>query len=236
MTFSERLRTWRDNRRKAGEEWWRNLLKIWPASNLHGIEKPVGVVLFVLKTLTLTELIALLAWNWKGKRKWLPDVYVGIVIVVLGFLLARFPSVVIASYFLASIMVYLLNVVLLDYKVFGDPDHSGWASAVRSPERSLILFILNVAQVVLIFAIFYRWKLPSLEACDALVDAFLVFGTVSLPEKIGEGAKGMAAFQVATDFMLLAVFLAHFVGGLGREGVKPKAGKPNDRDGQGRVD
>jgi hypothetical protein len=111
----------------------------------------------------------------------------------------------IAIYFLVSIIVYLLNVVLLDHKVFGE---------VRSPERSLILFILNVAQVVLIFAIFYRSKLPDLGALDALVVALLVFGTVTLPNEAV--AEPIAAIQVAADFMLLAVFLAHFVGGLGR--------------------
>jgi hypothetical protein len=113
-----------------------------------------------------------------------------------------------ASYFLASVIVYLLNVVLLS-KVLGP---------VLSRERSLILLIFNIVQVVLIFAIFYRWKLPNLGFWEALIDAVLVFGTVSLPSEIEVGAKPFAAFQVAIDFMLLAVFLAHFVGGLGTEG------------------
>jgi hypothetical protein len=176
---------------------------------LYGIEKPVGAVLFVLKTFIPTEAIRLFVWDWRDKWKSFPDWYVFGVTVPLG-ILAWSPSwrywplclsVLIASYLLFSIIVYLLNVVLLDHKVFG---------GVRSPERSLILFMLNVAQVVLIFAIFYR----SSEVSDPLVEALLVLGTINFPPE----AKPMAAFQVAIDFLLLAVFLAHFVGGLGRRG------------------
>lgn len=124
----------------------------------------------------------------------------------------RWPTVsfLIAFYFLASVIVYLLNVVLLS-KVLGD---------ILSRERSLILLILNIAQVMVIFAIFYRWKLPNLGFWEALIDAVFVFGTVSLPLEIERGAKPFAAFQTAIDFMLLAVFLAHFVGGLGRDKAK----------------
>jgi hypothetical protein len=191
------LRTWLGNRGNACKEWWGGLRKVW--TDLHYIERYVGVGLFLLKTLVPTELIWLFIWNWKEKRKWLPDVYVVVVTVLLGILLACFPNVGIAIYFLASIIVYLLNVVVLDHKVFGAP---------RSPERSLILFILNIAQVVLIFAIFYN----SLGVSKPpLVEALLVFGTINFPPE----APSMAAFQVAIDFMLLAVFLAHFVGGLG---------------------
>src|SRR5215471_5596906 len=195
-------------------EWWGDLRKIWKADELQGIERPVDVILFVLKTLTLTELIQLLGWNWKDKLTSFPDWYVFGVTVFLGILLRWSPSwsfwprclsVVIAIYFLGSVMVYLLNVVLLDHKVFGDP---------RSPERSLILFILNVAQVVLIFAILYSSWLPNLGSGEALVDAVLVFGTVSLQKGV---EPKLAAIQVAIDVMLLAVFLAHFVGGVGRD-------------------
>ena len=89
-------------------------------------------------------------------------------------------------------------------------------------------FMLNVLHVVLIFAIFYRLWVPGLKYGDALVDALLVFGTVSLPQE--QKARSVGAIQVATDFMLLAVFLAHFVGGLGRamrRGARPSASPPS---------
>jgi hypothetical protein len=110
---------------------------------------------------------------------------------------------------LASIIIILLNVLFLT-KLFGP---------VASPERTLILFMFNVIQVVLIFAIFYRLQLRGSGAGDALVAALLVFGTVGFPED----AKPIAGFQVAIDFMLLAVFLAHFVGGLGSRGTEGSA-------------
>jgi hypothetical protein len=170
------------------------------------IEKPVGVGLFVLKTFTLTEFIRLFVWNWKDKLLSFPDWCVFGVTVALAILFWTTPpgSVLIASYLLFSIIVYLLNVVLLDHKVFGAP---------RSPERSLILFILNVAQVVLIFAIFYS---PFVVSRPPLVEALLVFGTINFPTE----APYLAAFQVAADFMLLAVFLAHIVGRVGRDDTK----------------
>jgi hypothetical protein len=214
MAF-EGLRAWWHNR-PAIQERREGLQKI--RADLDGIERWVGVWLFRLKSLILTELIQVV-WNWKADPEWqerLPVMYVGVVTAVLGFFLWWSSSLGagVAFYFLASIIVYLLNVVLLDHKVFSDP---------RSPERSLILFIINVAQVVLIFAIFYRWEVPSLGPLDAFIDAVLVFGTVSLPKEIEDGARLIAAGQVATDFILLAVFLAHFVGRVGRGKTWPRA-------------
>jgi hypothetical protein len=214
MAFDD-LQKWWDNRRQGCKEWRDRLRKIRDAPNLHGIEKPVGVALFVLNTLAPTELIRLFVWNWNEKRKSFPDLYVVAVTVLLGFLLRWSPSWPvlsrwIAGYLLASVIVYLLHVVLLT-KVFGP---------VRSVARSLILLIFNVTQVVLIFAIFYR----SMGIDDALVDAVLVFGTVSLPDEVARKARSVAAIQVATDIMLLAVFLGHFIGGLGRgEEERPRA-------------
>ena len=55
---------------------------------------------------------------------------------------------IICSYFLASTVVVLLHVVLLS-KVFGD---------VKSVERSLILFMCNVVQLIFTFSIWYEVK------------------------------------------------------------------------------
>jgi hypothetical protein len=222
MTFKERVKEWRNNVKvwwnnwRGRTEWLDGLQKITKAPNLPGIEKPAGVLLFILKTFVLTEFIQLF-WNWKTNqkwKKWLPDCYVGLVTVFLFILLVWFPIRWIAIYFLASIIVYLLNVVLLDHKVFG---------GVRSPERSLILFMLNVVQVVLIFAILYRLERPEELGGwrDALVDALLVLGTVAVPFALKE--RPIAAFQVAVDFVLLAVFLAHFVGRPGQDDKKDLA-------------
>src|SRR5262245_41680660 len=124
MTFEEGWKKcregwkkWLGDRRKAGIEWWGNLREVW--NELHYIERPVGVGLFVLKAFVLTELIPLLFWNWKANQKWekwLPDCYVGLVTVFLFILLVWSPIRWVAIYFLGSIIVYLLNVVLVDHK------------------------------------------------------------------------------------------------------------------------
>jgi hypothetical protein len=109
----------------------------------------------------------------------------------------------VADYLLASTIVVLLNVLFLSKLSFIGPPASN--------ERTLLLFMFNVAQVVVIFAIFYRLKLPFLSACDALLKALLVFGTISYPRE----AEGIAGVQIVIDLVLLAVFLAFFVGRLG---------------------
>src|SRR6516162_434880 len=86
---------------------------------------------------------------------------------------------------------------------------------VASNERTLLLFLLNIVQVVLAFAILYRLTLPNLNLnpWKALFKSLLVFGTIGYPE----GAELIVGIQIATDFVLLAVFLAFFVGRLGNK-------------------
>jgi hypothetical protein len=191
---------------KDGWEEWTDSLRTIQNDTGSNIEKPFYVVLWILKTINIVELLKL----WVGRREqwptWITDVYVVGVTIVL-FLVLLITGYVprlsfwIASYFLVTVLVYLLNVLFLT-KIFGP---------VVSYERTLILFMFNAAQFVLIFAIFYRLELPSLEAIDALVKSLLVFGTVGVDEQV----KGLAGFQVAIDFVLLTVFLGHFVGRLG---------------------
>jgi hypothetical protein len=76
--------------------------------------------------------------------------------------------------------------------------------------------MLNVAQVVLAFAIFYRLTL-HIPARHALFEAVGVFGTISYPK----GANAIVGLQIVIDFMLLAVFLAFFVGRLGAPAAPP---------------
>ena len=109
--------------------------------------------------------------------------------------------VVLTTYFLSATIIILLNVTFLT-KLFGP---------VVSNERTLLLFGFNVAQAILTFAIWYRFVL-DLGAGRALFEALLVFGTIGYPE----GADTIVSIQIATDFMLVAVFLAVFVGNLGR--------------------
>src|SRR5258708_26299076 len=183
-------------------EWRSKLKEIRESDKLHGIEKPFDWFIFALKIFTPLQLPQLFWGRSERWRPWCTDTFVVGATIVLFYLLLwvdSWPqlSFLIAFYLLANIIIILLNILFLT-KIVG---------RVASYERTLILFMLNVAQVVLIFAIFYRWERPDLEAKDALVMALLVFGTIGYEQ----GAKPIAAFQFVIDFMLLAVFLAHFV-------------------------
>ena len=194
------------------EEWWDDLRGIRAATELHGIEKLFDWVIYFLMIFTPLKPVQFLWGRRDQGPPQLPDWYVVGVTIVLIFLLYSLPqcSFWIACYLLTSLIVVLLNVLFLT-KHFGP---------VLSYERSLLLFMLNVGQVVLIFAIFYRWNLPSLDACNALFYTLLVFGTIGYHS---DAAKTIVGFQIGIDFLLLAVFLAHFVGRLGttREEAKP---------------
>jgi ATP dependent DNA ligase domain len=66
--------------------------------------------------------------------------------VTIWWWMATLPGAIICSYFSLSTVVAVLHVVFLS-KVFGD---------VESTERSLVLFICNVTQVVFMFSIWYE--------------------------------------------------------------------------------
>jgi hypothetical protein len=88
----------------------------------------------------------------------------------------------------------------------------------KSPERSLLLFILNVAELLIAFAIFYRvWF--GLRVGEAIVNAILVFGTVGyFKDKIADrmvDTSALVAGQILLDFLLLAIFLATLIGRVG---------------------
>jgi hypothetical protein len=97
-----------------------------------------------------------------------------------------------ASYFLIGTIVLMANIVFLT-KIFGP---------LKSIERTLLLFIFNLVQLILTFAIWYRSVL-GLQAREALFKAMLVFGTIGYPE----GAEVVVGVQIAADFFLLAIFL-----------------------------
>jgi hypothetical protein len=102
------------------------------------------------------------------------------------------------SYFSLSTILALLHVVFLS-KVLGP---------VVSKERSLMLFLVNVAQFVFMFAIWYKLIIGSRGS--ALFYALLVLGTLGYPDN--PAAHAVVGLQIATDFLLFAIFLAHLLG------------------------
>jgi hypothetical protein len=185
-------------------EWRSDLGKIYATAEVRGLEKYFDLAIFALTILIPSQIVQI--WFW-GRRDqvpaWFAEVYVGAAtILLLGLLwwsdVVPWVSAAVACYLLASIIIYLLNVLFLS-KLMG---------GVLSAERTLQLFMFNVVQVLLAFAIFYRLTL-HIPARRALFEALLVFGTLHYPE-----AKAIVGLQIAIDFLLLAVFLAVFAGSL----------------------
>jgi hypothetical protein len=80
----------------------------------------------------------------------------------------------------------------------------------ESAERSLILFMCNVIQIVFMFAIWYQLE-AALDRREALFYSLIVLATLGFPDR----ARFVVELQIATDFILLAVFLARLVGKVG---------------------
>jgi hypothetical protein len=190
-------------------EWRGDLRRIYATDEVRGIEKAFDLLIFAVQVVILSQ-IAQFFWGRRDQGPWwFIDVYVPAATVILMGLLGcsdYFPrvSAIVALYLLASTIVVLFNVLFIGKLSFI------WS--VASNERTLLLFMLNVIQVVLAFAIFYRWSLPNLSTWDALFKALLVFATIAYPN----GSEAIAGSQIAIDFLLLAVFLSFFVGNLGK--------------------
>jgi hypothetical protein len=96
----------------------------------------------------------------------------------------------------AGIIIVMLHIVLLQ-QVFGP---------IASPERSILLFMCNVVQIVFMFATWYRWGGQP----GPLLTSVLTFATLGYAEKM----PGVAMIQIATDFVLLFIFLGFLLGRL----------------------
>jgi hypothetical protein len=108
------------------------------------------VPLYVL-TLASPTTLAYIGFGTKDRRLyWFTDAYVVGALILSAGIYYLAPNVCLAclsTYFSATTVIALLNVVLLE-RVFGEK---------ASPERSLLLFMCNVAQIVFMFATWYRW-------------------------------------------------------------------------------
>jgi hypothetical protein len=192
------------------EEWRSDLRKIYSTDEVRGFEKAFDLVIFFSMIATISQLLQFLFWGRRDRAaRWFIDAYVFVATVVLICFLVwpdSFPRVscFVAWYLLASTVVVLFNVLFLTKLSFIGP--------VASYERTLLLFLVNIVQVVLAFAILYRLTLPNLNAWKALYESLLVFGTIGYPK----GAEPIVGIQIAIDFVLLAVFLAFVVGRLGK--------------------
>jgi hypothetical protein len=188
---------------QGAREWCDNLTRVWKETI--GIERWVGTPLYVLTLASPPNWVHIL---FRRKDPWITDAYVfGVLVfsVVTYFLAPNVWCARFSTFFSASTAIVLLNVVLLQ-RVFG---------AVFSSERSLLLFICNVAQITFMFATWYNLCGVS----DPLLKSILTFATISYVDKM----KPVAMAQIALDFVLLAIFLSHLIGRVGpRNGVHIK--------------
>jgi hypothetical protein len=106
-----------------------------------------------------------------------------------------------STWFSAGTVVVMLHIVLLQ-RVF---------ESIVSAERSILLFMCNVAQIVFMFATWYRWGGEP----GPLLKSILTFATIGYAKTM----PGVAMTQIATDFVLLFIFLGFLLGQLGPKNV-----------------
>lgn len=193
----------------GGREWCDELKRV--AKETSGIEQWVGVPLRVLSLFSPPTLVAIFC---NRKDRWITDAYVfGVLLLSVCFYLAPSKALAwVSVYFSASTVIVLLNVVLLS-RVFGP---------VYRPERSLLLFICNAAQITVMFATWYY-----LFAVDKpLLRSILTFATIGYAGN--DSMKNGAMAQIPTDFLepvvmaqivtnilLLAIYLGQLMGRVG---------------------
>ena len=192
----------------------KTLLKVKNIHGIHGIELVFGLVLLGLRFLSLSYwLRPILPTPKSPKHKWrdnVIDIYCIIQLVVLLILLVwSFGSIwnsVIGTYILFEIYLNLFNIVFI-----------GKIQEINTPpssvERSLLLLIMNVIDVVLAFSVFYRdWF--DLSKLDAFFQAVLVLSTIGYPSSTGKLAL-IVSLQIFLDLVLIVLFVSSFIGQIG---------------------
>jgi hypothetical protein len=183
------------------KDWWSRRAQIANktqiANEKWGIVQGVGVTLYILKLLSPTEW-AYIGFGTENRPLYrFTDLCVLVALIASIYIYYRAPHLFwLSMWFSATTIIVLLNVVVLQ-RVFG---------RMASPERSLLLFMCNVAQIVFMFATWYRWGGQP----GPLLTSVLTFATIGYAKTM----PGVAIAQIAIDFVLLAIFLSHLVGQL----------------------
>jgi hypothetical protein len=132
----------------------------------------VGIPLYGLKLLLLTQWLHIVFGRLPS---WVTDLYAVVVLALSISIFFWCPSVPLAwvsAYFSVGTLLVLLNVVLLR-NVFPD---------IESPERTLLLFMCNLAQIVFMCATWYHLE-GSYAQGEALRKSMLVLATNRLPRQ-----------------------------------------------------
>lgn len=100
------------------------------------------------------------------------------------------------------------------------------AEKSSSSERSLLLALVNMIQIVWVFAIFYKTNDSGLSYAEALFSSALVFATIGHP---GD-AYWLVMFQIFFGFAFIAVFLSRLAGQVGLAAHPDKKKKEETSD------
>ncbi len=178
-------------------KWRCELSELW--GSLTGIEAVIATGLYLIWPIFISFHLNYLF----GKRRPLAiEIYVVacVVVTIAVWLVPTTWGAVLCSYFSVSSVVALLDVVFLS-KVLG---------GVESTERSLILFLFNLVQLVFMFSAWYQ-LITGISKEEALFNALLVLGTLGY----SSDARVVVGIQIVTDLLLFATFLAHLMGRVG---------------------
>jgi hypothetical protein len=185
--------------RKRFQDWSCGFATI--AANKHGVEQALGLILYALSLISLTQWRHICCGRGSDRSvdtftEWY--VFGTLLISVLIFIFL--PNLALLStYFSATTVIILLNIVLLQPVLGGE---------IVSPQRSLLLFVCNVIQIVVMFATWYSLG----GEMEPLLTSVLTFATIGYSVKMPK----TAITQIATNFVLVAVYLSHLMGRYGR--------------------
>lgn len=192
-----------------------HLRTLWSAdSEIHGLELLWDTALLILRFASASYWLRSRLPSSNDPRRFVRnnaiDAYCVFQFFVLLMLLptcfGRAVDSVIVGYVLFEIYLNVLNIVFI-----------GKIRAVNAPpasvERSILLLLLNVLEVLFAFAVLYRDWL-QLSTVDAFFKATLVLGTIGYPEAPGRWVL-LIALQVLLDLVLVVLLLSSFAGQVG---------------------
>jgi hypothetical protein len=194
------------------DKWYEgNIVRLW-RSPAQGLELWFCTTLLALRYASVSYALKRV-WRTSPRRNTWVDVYCLLELALLIWLLCtepRFPKLpsCVAAYIVFEAYLNLFNIAFVG-------KNENITRPPLSIERSIILMLLNAAQVTFAFAVFYK----TYGVADPLYNAVLVIGTIGAPADVL--VHSIVAAQVASDILLLVLFLGTFAGQLnvfGRRG------------------
>jgi hypothetical protein len=233
----------------AEETWLDKIRTLWRTGEIHGIELIFDISILALRYGSLSYWLkdrwlkkALDRWANFAKqdpkrRVWrdnLIDAYcilqtLALLIVLFGANRPILDSVV-GGYIVFEIYLNLCSIFFLPrQRALGPRSASDPPSAVNEPStsvgRSMLLLFVNVLQVVLAFAVFYKTATPTLRSASALLNAVLLLGTVGYPPA-AEAPALLVCIQVFLDLFLIVFAVGGLVGQTNPFSARPQLGDP----------